>query len=99
MAGRVSSLIIAGPSPWTVYRGENFTGMSLCMYPERSPAASLDGKLVFGIVHDIKRLDMPDNSIMSVKKGCDSRAASHKLIIEADGQNKDGAWRFFKHKA
>ncbi|XP_018020069.1 uncharacterized protein LOC108676499 [Hyalella azteca] len=63
----VSSLIVIGQSAWTFYSGQDFTGVSVCVYTNAT-VTNADIELDFIILMDM--LGLPDNSIRSVARGC-----------------------------
>ncbi|CAL4183446.1 unnamed protein product, partial [Meganyctiphanes norvegica] len=57
-----SSLIVTGPSPWTIYE-HSLSGTAICLEPY-----DIGGSYVGG--WDAEDVGMPNNVISSVKKGC-----------------------------
>ncbi|KAK8749092.1 hypothetical protein OTU49_015669 [Cherax quadricarinatus] len=93
LAGKVSSLILTGVSPWTIYSRENFLGESLCVFPNTDHDTGADGSVLdFGIFPDMSALNISDNSIYSVQKGCWSKVVVTTSKLKVDGRLKNGAW-------
>jgi len=66
LMGRISSLIVTGSSPWTIYDKTNFRGNAICLQPESSPYYEP------AFVPDTINLEptVPHGTIASVRKGC-----------------------------
>ncbi|XP_018020009.1 uncharacterized protein LOC108676448 [Hyalella azteca] len=65
----ISSLVVTGQSAWTFYRGLNYTGLPMCMYPDGH--YTNDGiDIDYGFIFDMSEFGWPDNSIRSVRRGC-----------------------------
>ncbi|XP_063866141.1 gamma-crystallin N-like [Scylla paramamosain] len=71
MADQVSSLIVIGSSPWTIYSDYNYSGQQACVYPSTDYYVNDDGEVVyFGLYVNMTSVGFLDNSIQSVLKGC-----------------------------
>ncbi|KAF2353026.1 Gamma-crystallin-related [Trinorchestia longiramus] len=67
---QVSSVIISGNSEWTFFTGPNFSGTSVCSGPNEHYTHDDGTKLSFARIYQMSDMDLPDNSIRSVLKGC-----------------------------
>lgn len=93
MAGTISSLIVTGLSPWTVYSGPNFSGLSFCVYADTDHDVGSNGEVFdLGIYPNMDSLNSPDNSIYSVRKGCWAGRKVKAPELKVDGRQKNGAW-------
>ncbi|KAG7167506.1 uncharacterized protein LOC121868356 [Homarus americanus] len=96
LAGKTFSIVLTGTSPWTVYCGENWVGISLCIYPDTDHDTGADGSVLdFGIYPDVTALHIPEYSIYSIKKGCWSNNVATPPKIQVDGRQENGAWGHF----
>ncbi|XP_063866145.1 uncharacterized protein LOC135103602 isoform X2 [Scylla paramamosain] len=86
--GRISSIIVTGMSPWTVYSGEYYTGNSLCVYPDIYPANYHTQPYILGMYINITMLGLPN--IISARKGCWASFGARPQSIRVDGRNANG---------
>ncbi|XP_050728585.1 uncharacterized protein LOC127004613 isoform X2 [Eriocheir sinensis] len=92
VAGKVSSFIVVGTSPWTIYTGEDYTGNYWCVYATERDTSS-DGRVLdVGMFPSIEEAGIPDNSIQSVRKGCWGKRVAKAPELKVDGRQKNGAW-------
>ncbi|KAG0701252.1 hypothetical protein GWK47_025339 [Chionoecetes opilio] len=92
MSGKISSVIVTGRNPWTIYSGEGFSGDRLCVYPNTDSDHVHDQYLDLGIFPNSQSLGVPDNSIRSVKKGCWTERVAKAPKLAMDGRQENGAW-------
>ncbi|XP_071542387.1 uncharacterized protein [Panulirus ornatus] len=54
ITGSVSSFILTGLSPWTIYSGENWSGDTMCVYPNTDHDVGSNGATIdFGIFPEV----------------------------------------------
>ncbi|MDK2413019.1 hypothetical protein QHH03_28435, partial [Aphanizomenon sp. 202] len=88
-----SSIILTGTSPWTFYDGNNWTGSSLCLYPNTDQDVGSQGQVLnFGIYPKVQDLGITDNTIGSVRKGCWSKNVARAEPLKAEHRASNGAW-------
>ncbi|ODM86602.1 hypothetical protein Ocin01_20080 [Orchesella cincta] len=80
-AGKHKSIIITGPSQWTVYEGSNYSGANKCLH-------SSSGKAT--IIPDIADIGIRHHSLRSVRKGCWSKAEDIIVLPEAPMSGNSG---------
>lgn len=73
-----ASLIVTGLSPWTVYALPNYGGDKVCVYPPNS------NNYTPAFVYDLNRINIPINSIRSVRLGCQGKKKVEATAFQAD---------------
>ncbi|XP_045104601.1 uncharacterized protein LOC123500045 [Portunus trituberculatus] len=67
----VSSLIVIGNSPWTIYSKYHYGGHKECVYPETDHYINgKDERIQFGLYPNITNVPFFEKGVQSARKGC-----------------------------
>ncbi|XP_063866140.1 uncharacterized protein LOC135103597 [Scylla paramamosain] len=91
MEGKISSLIVTGPTPWTIYSERNFHGDSLCVASFEHDVGPNGQILDVGIFPTVSDIGIVDNSIKSARSGCHSKSKAKVPSLKADIRMASGA--------
>ncbi|XP_068226229.1 uncharacterized protein [Palaemon carinicauda] len=91
---KVSSFIITGSVPWTIYSGQSFTGDTRCVYPNEHDTGYAGDYLNFGIYPTMSDIGIRDNTIRSVRMGCWSNNVVKSSKVKYEHRSKNGGWGY-----
>ncbi|CAL4105042.1 unnamed protein product [Meganyctiphanes norvegica] len=81
---KVSSVILTGTSPWSFYSGKGWNGRGACVFPTQYYTLENGERFNFRLIPRITAMNIPDNAVRSIKKGCPSllpSAHSHPFLV------------------
>jgi len=88
LSGKASSVIITGPSSWTFYSYEGYTGQSVCLTPTTVDTKN-GAKLNLGLWATIPQFY--DNTFRSAREGCYSNLVLSTEPLGVFNQSANGA--------